>query len=162
MGSSTPEEVNDILSGDLSMTMAALKAHPKVYWIWNHRRWCLENVPGGPGLEGEIDFFGWKKANWDRELYVVEKMLDADARNCQRSLASHMTVGADPFTVYSSGMGLQTICPGRHARAEAQDIRIILHTAQDRSQLFEFQRMASTLQGIGILMGKRKPRPGKV
>ena len=65
------------------MTMSALKAHPKVYWIWNHRRWCLENVPTGPGtLEGDPSFLGWKQAAWDKELYVVEKMLDADSRNC--------------------------------------------------------------------------------
>ena len=68
---------------ELSMTMSALKAHPKVYWIWNHRRWCLENVPTGPDtLEGEASFLGWKQAAWDKELYVVEKMLDADSRNC--------------------------------------------------------------------------------
>jgi len=58
------------------MTTGALKAHPKVYWIWNHRRWCLENFPAGPGEDD-----GWKKANWDREMFVVERMLDVDARN---------------------------------------------------------------------------------
>ena len=78
---SSPDEINSLLSTDLSMTTAALKAHPKVYWIWNHRQWCLENVPEGPGQDG-FDLHGWRKANWDRELYVVEKMLDADARNC--------------------------------------------------------------------------------
>ena len=61
------------------MTMAALKAHPKVYWLWNHRRWCLESVPNEPGREGGND---WKTARWEEELRVVEKMLDADARNC--------------------------------------------------------------------------------
>jgi len=57
--------------------MTFLRQHPKVYWIWNHRRWCLEHVPAGP--EGEPQ--GWKKANWAQELRAVEKMLDADARN---------------------------------------------------------------------------------
>lgn len=78
---SSPEDVNNLLATELSMTTTALKAHPKVYWVWNHRQWCLENVPDGPGEEG-ADRYGWKKANWDRELFVVEKMLDADARNC--------------------------------------------------------------------------------
>jgi geranylgeranyl transferase type-2 subunit alpha len=78
---SSPEEINSLLTSELSMTTAALKAHPKVYWIWNHRQWCLENVPEGPGQDG-ADFYGWRKGNWDRELYVVEKMLDADASNC--------------------------------------------------------------------------------
>jgi geranylgeranyl transferase type-2 subunit alpha len=53
-----------MLSADLSMTTVALKAHPKVYWIRNHRRWCLENVPDGPGGE-QGDVNGWKKDNWD-------------------------------------------------------------------------------------------------
>lgn len=64
------------------MTTAALKAHPKVYWIWNHRRWCLENVPNGPGSISDGEPFGWKKTNWDKELLVAERMLDADPRNC--------------------------------------------------------------------------------
>lgn len=63
--------------------MAALKVHPKVYWIWNHRGWCLNNVPSGPGTEDEGDPRGWEKDLWNRELFVVEKMLDADSRNCK-------------------------------------------------------------------------------
>ena len=64
------------------MTTAFLKQHPKIYAIWNHRRWCLEQVPDGPT---ESDPNGWKMANWKKELYVVEKMLDVDARNCEPS-----------------------------------------------------------------------------
>ena len=64
------------------MTTAFLKQHPKIYAIWNHRRWCLEQVPDGPT---ESDSNGWKMANWKKELYVVEKMLDVDARNCEPS-----------------------------------------------------------------------------
>lgn len=63
--------------------MAALKVHPKVYWIWNHRGWCLNNVPRGPGNEAEGDPRGWEKDIWNKELFVVEKMLDADPRNCK-------------------------------------------------------------------------------
>ena len=61
------------------MTTVALKQHPKIYWIWNHRRWCLENIPEG-GEDDDLQ--GWRKTCWQRELYVVEQMLDADARNC--------------------------------------------------------------------------------
>ncbi|KAJ6500469.1 hypothetical protein C8R45DRAFT_977826 [Mycena sanguinolenta] len=78
---SSPKEINDLLTDDLSMTTVALKMHPKVYWIWNHRRWCLENVPDGPDTSTEGDVNGWRKTNWDKEMYVVEKMLDADSRN---------------------------------------------------------------------------------
>ncbi|PCH38278.1 protein prenylyltransferase [Wolfiporia cocos MD-104 SS10] len=76
--SSSAAEINDLLSTDLSLTTAHLKQHPKVYWIWNHRRWCLANVPDGPT---DDDPDSWRKADWNKELYVVEKMLDADARN---------------------------------------------------------------------------------
>jgi geranylgeranyl transferase type-2 subunit alpha len=65
------------------MTMATLKIHPKVYWIWNHRRWCLEHVPSGPGTADDGDPEGWRKAYWDKEIFVVEKMLEADSRNCE-------------------------------------------------------------------------------
>jgi len=75
---STLSEINELLDEDLSMTFAFLKHHPKVYWIWNHRKWCLENVPEGPTEE---DPQGWKQANWNKELFVAEKMLETDARN---------------------------------------------------------------------------------
>ena len=78
----TPEQVNEILEKDLVMTTIALKAHPKVYCIWTHRRWCLEHTPEGPGGEGEA-LHGWRMRNWKQELFVVEKMLDVDARNCK-------------------------------------------------------------------------------
>ncbi|KAI0797855.1 rab-protein geranylgeranyltransferase [Abortiporus biennis] len=74
----SPAEINDQLSEDLSMTTAFLKQHPKVYWIWNHRRWCLENVPDGPS---EDDINGWRNANWNKELFVIDKMLEGDSRN---------------------------------------------------------------------------------
>ena len=76
---SAAEDINDILSTELMLTMTYLKQHPKVYWIWNHRRWCLENVPDGP----DEDPLVWKKQHWAIELKTVEKMLEADARNCE-------------------------------------------------------------------------------
>ncbi|KAL0947363.1 hypothetical protein HGRIS_013479 [Hohenbuehelia grisea] len=77
------------------LTMQALQAHPKVYWIWNHRRWCLERIPDGPGVPAEHDHeadaqgndspaadpAGWRKRCWSEEMRAVEKMLDKDARN---------------------------------------------------------------------------------
>lgn len=87
-GYSEPAQINELLSDDLDLTTAFLKQHPKVYWIWNHRRWCLENVPDGPS---ETEPREWKMANWGKELFVVEKMLDVDARNCELfSLASRL------------------------------------------------------------------------
>lgn len=132
----TPEERYQLLTSDLRLTTSYLKVHPKVYWIWTHRKWCLEHVPSGPGpvvkengphmdgdmtpkadpvngyLAGDLqdqseshtsvadghtlkptislvedeqdnDPEGWKKEAWGRELMLVEKMLDADSRNCE-------------------------------------------------------------------------------
>ncbi|KIY66109.1 rab-protein geranylgeranyltransferase [Cylindrobasidium torrendii FP15055 ss-10] len=76
--SSTPEEINGLLVDDLAMTLRALKVHPKVYWIWNHRRWCLGIIPQTP--EGD-DPVLWRRACWEQEMAVVEKMLDLDSRN---------------------------------------------------------------------------------
>ncbi|CAL1704304.1 unnamed protein product [Somion occarium] len=74
----SPSEVNELLSDDLSLTFELLKQHPKVYGIWNHRRWCLEHIPDGPSPD---DVNGYRNSTWNKELFVVEKMLDADARN---------------------------------------------------------------------------------
>lgn len=60
------------------MTVSYLQVHPKVYWIWTHRKWCLEQMPSG--IEGTVD---WKQQTWKAELGLVEKMLERDARNCK-------------------------------------------------------------------------------
>ncbi|TFK86372.1 rab-protein geranylgeranyltransferase [Polyporus arcularius HHB13444] len=75
---STPVQINDVLSDDLSLTTTLLKQHPKVYWIWNHRQWCLRQVPDGPT---DADPNGWRQSYWNKELFVVEKMLEVDPRN---------------------------------------------------------------------------------
>ena len=76
---SSPDEINELLNDDLTMTTKTLKVHPKVYWIWNHRRWCLEHIPESP--DG-ADSQAWRRSTWERELFIVEKMLEADSRNC--------------------------------------------------------------------------------
>ena len=76
---SSPDEIHKLLDNDLAMTTKLLKGHPKVYWIWNHRRWCLERIPEGPN---SADAQAWRLSTWERELFIVEKMLEADARNC--------------------------------------------------------------------------------
>lgn len=95
--SSAPEEIYELLLKDLMMTTMILKTLPKVYWIWNHRRWCLEQIPDGPraasraeGVEGskgevseEAEDDTWRREAWERELKLVDKMLTADPRNCK-------------------------------------------------------------------------------
>jgi hypothetical protein len=87
--SSSPEQTFNIILDELSSTMTALKANPKVYWIWNHRRWCLESIPFGPGSQGSSEYWGWKTSIWERELKVVEKMHEADPRNCNQTSSFH-------------------------------------------------------------------------
>jgi hypothetical protein len=94
-----------LLKNELKLTMAYLQIHPKVYWIWNHRKWCLEHVPLGPavspdaqasaeevvhdkikedteGGKSEEMTEGWRIGFWKGELAVIEALLDADPRNC--------------------------------------------------------------------------------
>lgn len=54
---------------ELIFTMAQLKNYPKVYWIWNHRVWTLNNYPDSP------------VHIWKMELGIVSKLLQIDARN---------------------------------------------------------------------------------
>ncbi|KAK0558064.1 Rab geranylgeranyltransferase [Tilletia horrida] len=60
-----------LLQDDLELTMHALRAHPKVYWIWSHRTWCLEQLPD-PKRDGK---------KWKAELKLAEHMLELDPRN---------------------------------------------------------------------------------
>lgn len=86
----SPADVVALLSNEVRLTTAYLHIHPKVYWIWNHRKWCLENVPLGPGDPSEeVDVTrtggeeGWRNEFWKVELRMLEAMLGADARNCE-------------------------------------------------------------------------------
>lgn len=60
------EEKHQILVEELEFVLIKLKKSPKSYWIWNHRIWCLK-----------LD----KLSNWDLELYLIDKFLQADSRN---------------------------------------------------------------------------------
>lgn len=64
----------NLLSEDLDLTIEVLRIHPKVYWIWNHRKWCLQQIPS-QNQEGI--------AKWKVEIRMVDKMLDMDSRNCE-------------------------------------------------------------------------------
>jgi geranylgeranyl transferase type-2 subunit alpha len=72
------EDVVSSLQQDLRLTTMYLKQYPKVYWIWTHRKWCLEQMPLGPD-DSDI----WRRQTWAAELALVEKMLDRDPRNCK-------------------------------------------------------------------------------
>lgn len=61
------EELIKLFDQELGFIMLRLKDFPKVYWIWGHRVWTLENHP---------------KVNWEAELAIVSKLLTMDSRNC--------------------------------------------------------------------------------
>ncbi|CEP62077.1 Rab geranylgeranyltransferase BET4 LALA0_S04e07250g [Lachancea lanzarotensis] len=54
---------------EINFTTLQLKSFPKVYWIWNHRLWCLNEYPGSP------------VEKWQQELALVNKLLTMDPRN---------------------------------------------------------------------------------
>jgi geranylgeranyl transferase type-2 subunit alpha len=60
------EQVQNLLQEDIPLIDSLLKRVPKSYWVWNHRRWVLENCP---------------KPLWETELNILNYMLDLDARN---------------------------------------------------------------------------------
>ncbi|KAL0090241.1 hypothetical protein J3Q64DRAFT_1728964 [Phycomyces blakesleeanus] len=60
------EKNRTIYMNELGLFMQLIRINPKSYWLWNHRRWCLETMP---------------KPDWNGELKLVVKMLTMDARN---------------------------------------------------------------------------------
>ncbi|KAG0316961.1 hypothetical protein BGZ99_006573 [Dissophora globulifera] len=63
------ETGDKIYSNELEFVQENLKLNPKSYFMWNHRRWCLEHM---------------SNPRWDKELAMVSKFLELDARNCKR------------------------------------------------------------------------------
>lgn len=57
---------HESISKELNFVLLKLKQHPKSYWIWNHRIWCLKNDP---------------EPNWKMELGLIQKFFEADSRN---------------------------------------------------------------------------------
>ncbi|KAH3663536.1 hypothetical protein OGAPHI_004937 [Ogataea philodendri] len=62
----TPEATHELIKQELVFTVGHLKRFPKCYWIWNHRKWCLEYD---------------SLTNWDNEMVLIDKFLEADSRN---------------------------------------------------------------------------------
>ncbi|GBC08809.1 hypothetical protein RclHR1_00840010 [Rhizophagus clarus] len=60
------EEKQQTLSSELIFLQELFQLNPKSYWIFNHRRWCLETMPN---------------PDWNKELQLIGKVLELDARN---------------------------------------------------------------------------------
>lgn len=74
--SASIEAQQHLLEQDLTLLQQSMRTHPKVYWLWNHRRWCLQQLP--PADETTEN----RQAKWRRELKLVDMMLEMDSRNC--------------------------------------------------------------------------------
>jgi geranylgeranyl transferase type-2 subunit alpha len=64
----------DAIVNDLHFTVPLLISYPKCYWIWNYRRWLLEEA------ERRLDNAIARRL-WEEELGLVGKMLTRDERN---------------------------------------------------------------------------------
>ncbi|GAA5921947.1 hypothetical protein JCM3775_003430 [Rhodotorula graminis] len=81
-----------LLEADLQLTNASLKLNPKVYCVWEHRKWVLETMPD---------------ADWAFEFKMVEMYLEKDPRNFhswdyRRYLVSSIQSIASPSSSSSS------------------------------------------------------------
>ena len=163
MDSRSPDEIVKLLGIELKMTTAYLHVHPKVYWIWNHRKWCLESVPLGPD-ESE----GWRNDLWKMELRVVERMLEADPRNCPLPLSLPSREESAPTCVgaCSPRVGVSPI----HTRKSACDLppeadtagRAAIHPEEDRGELVQLLGVALSDENPGRGVGGDGPGRGGV
>ncbi|CAG8539603.1 12208_t:CDS:2 [Ambispora leptoticha] len=60
------DQKQEAFSNELVFLQALFQLNPKSYWIFNHRRWSLDNMP---------------YPDWQRELELVGKILELDSRN---------------------------------------------------------------------------------
>lgn len=84
LGTPNLQVKRQLIQDDLELTAHALRVHPKVYWIWNHRKWCLINLPEDEQVQ---DPQKRKEAKWWMEMKLVDKMLELDPRNCRSAQA---------------------------------------------------------------------------
>ncbi|KAJ1820415.1 Rab geranylgeranyltransferase [Coemansia sp. RSA 2675] len=75
-----PTERQRVLESELDFLFDIIKKNIKSYWMWNHRVWTLNSMP---------------QADWQRELALVARLLELDARNFhgwdyRRFVVSHM------------------------------------------------------------------------
>lgn len=63
-----------LVANDLNFLIPLLRQYPKCYWIWEYRRWLLEETSRQLPAIDSYKF-------WQEELGLVGKMLSLDSRN---------------------------------------------------------------------------------
>ena len=65
------EELNKLYDEELHFIESCLRVNPKSYGTWDHRTFVMSNIP---------------QADWKRELFLCNKFLEYDERNCKYGL----------------------------------------------------------------------------
>lgn len=68
----SPQPTKDSIKKELMINVLAIRANPKSYGAWYHRRWFIEHYCK------EI-----KEAIVEDELKLLSQLLDLDCRNCK-------------------------------------------------------------------------------
>lgn len=68
------DQIASMIKSELQFLFPLLRKFPKCYWIWNHRRWVLEEARILLPTPVARQF-------WQEELALVGKMLSMDNRN---------------------------------------------------------------------------------
>lgn len=63
-----------LIKSELMINILAIKANPKSYSAWYHRRWFIENYCSKETIQKMIV---------EGELKLLEQLLDLDCRNCK-------------------------------------------------------------------------------
>ena len=105
--------INDMYSAELKFIERVIQNYPKSYWLWNHRVWILDNMPG---ILAQFYLHNFliiiADPDWKRELKLVHMMLDIDPRNCNiisiiAFICSALFANLNALICPSSRLGLQ-------------------------------------------------------
>lgn len=141
--------------------MASLQQNPKVYCLWEHRKWVLETMPD---------------ADWGWEIKMVEMYLEKDARNCAFRVFRALRPSPARLTSYcavscgSPQLGLPAVPRLLHPRPAFRSLLLSLetspstndrvgtrlHDAQDLCQLQQFQRLALPNEAVDEAVGRER------